>query len=446
MVEVAEKQIGFWKKVPRKTLDLLIVSGNFLTTPGFEELRNLRQLRDAPLIVVLSDKDDEEERIKLIAAGCEAVLTPNLSARKLALALNAILDKRHMVSPQTSTVRPKLAEAQVDDFVTESRVMKEFVSLVPRVGRSSSSVLILGETGVGKERLARVLHAGSSRNGGPFIAVHCGALPETLLESELFGHEQGAFTGATKSRRGCFELAHQGTIFLDEIGEMPLHLQVKLLRILEDREIHRVGSEKSIPVDVRIMAATNRDLEAEVKAKQFRRDLYYRLNVVSLTMPPLRERIEDIPGLVESYLVFLGPRIGCDVCGITNEAIDALCRYHWPGNVRELINVIERAMLLCEEDVITCDDLPKAIAKPEEASAVGKAYSQGVWPNELLEEPLKDARKRILEQFECDYLTRLLSLNKGRVGDVAEQACINPRSLLDKMKQYSLNKKDFRPK
>jgi DNA-binding NtrC family response regulator len=446
MVEVLKDQKGLWKRIPRKTSDLLIVTRNLITSTAFEEVRSLKQLPEAPSIVILSEQEDEADRVQLIAAGCEAVLSPELSARKLGSALNAILDKRRLLAGRITTVRPQLVESQIDDFVAESTAMRQFVKLVPRVARSNSSVLILGETGVGKERLAHVLHAASPRKDGPFIAVHCGALPESLLESELFGHEQGAFTGATKSRRGCFELAHQGTIFLDEIGEMLLHLQVKLLRILEDKEIHRVGSEKSIPVDVRIMAATNRDLEAEVKAKQFRRDLYYRLNVVSLTMPPLRERIADIPGLVDSYIGFLGPRIGCDVCGITKEAVDALCRYSWPGNVRELINVIERAMLLCDNDVITCDDLPKAIAEREEASTVGKAYQEGVWPDEILEEPLKDARKRVLEQFERSYLANVLSAVEGRIGQAAKQAGIDTRSLFTKMKRYGLNKKDFRAK
>ena len=323
--------------------------------------------------------------------------------------------------------------------------MQKFVKIIPRVAKSNSSVLILGETGVGKERLAHVLHAESPRSKGPFIAIHCGALPESLLESELFGHEQGAFTGATKSRRGCFELAHQGTIFLDEIGEMPLHLQSKLLRVLESHEIRRVGGEKSIPVDVRVMAATNRDLEEEVKVKQFRKDLYYRLNVVSLTVPTLRERIKDVPELVESYIQYLGPRIGCEVSGITKEVLEALCDYSWPGNVRELINIVERAMLLCENDVITVDDLPQSITGREEVSLQELSQNPEAFPEEWLQKPLKEVRKDILEQFERSYLKGLLTSTRGRVGQAAKKADIDTRSLYDKMKQYGLDKKDFRP-
>jgi DNA-binding NtrC family response regulator len=322
--------------------------------------------------------------------------------------------------------------------------MQALVKVLPKIARSNSSVLILGETGVGKERLAHILHTEGRRSEGPFVAVHCGALPESLMESELFGHEQGAFTGATGSRRGCFELAHQGTIFLDEIGEMPLHLQSKLLRVLEDHVIRRVGSEKSIAVDVRVLAATNRNLEEEVQAKQFRRDLYHRLNVISLTIPPLRDRVEDIPELVDSHIDYLGPRIGCEVSGISREAMEALTRYTWPGNVRELINVIERAMLLCEENTITCEDLPQSIVETLRSGCDRSASTALDFPDELFAKPLKEAGKQILEQFERHYFVRLLRETGGRVGKVAAKAKIDSRTLFEKMKQHGLDKQDFR--
>jgi len=446
VVETVADYSRFWKRIPRKTCDLVVLSRDLIRDKALEEIHNLRQLPDAPIIVVLSEEENEEERVQLISAGCDVVLNPSLSRRKLGSAFNAILGRRRKAAPAIQAVRPKVAEPEISDFVAESLAMQKFVKVIPRVAKSNSSVLILGETGVGKERLAHVLHAESPRSDGPFIAIHCAALPESLLESELFGHEQGAFTGATRARRGCFELAHHGTIFLDEIGEMPLHLQSKLLRVLENHEVRRVGSEKSITVDVRVMAATNRDLGEEVKAKQFRRDLYYRLNVVSLTLPPLRERVEDIPELVESYIDYLGPRIGCPVSGITEEAMEALCQYSWPGNVRELINVFERAMLLCENDVITIDDLPQSITGREEISIQELSQDPSIFPDEWLQKPLKDARKDILEQFEKSYLASLLTSTNGRVGEAAKRAGIDSRSLFDKMKQYGLNKKDFRPK
>jgi DNA-binding NtrC family response regulator len=444
IVEAVSDPSRFWKKVSRKTCDLVVLSRDLIHDKGLDEIQKLRQLPDTPLIVILSEKEDEDDRLQLISAGCDAVLNPVVSARKLGSALNAVLSRRRKATRSTLTVRPKPAEADISDFIAESPAMKKFIRVLPRVAKSNSSVLILGETGVGKERLAHVLHTESSRSQGPFIAVHCGALPESLLESELFGHEQGSFTGATRARKGCFELAHQGTIFLDEIGEMPLHLQSKFLRVLENHEVRRVGSEKSLIVDVRVMAATNRDLEEEVKAKQFRRDLYYRLNVVSLTIPPLRDRVEDVPELVESYIEYLGPRIGCEVAGITDEAMEALCEYSWPGNVRELINVIERAMLLCENDYISIEDLPDGITGREEVSLQELSQNPDVFPEEWLQKPLKEARRDILEQFERSYLISLLTSTEGRVGEAAKRAGIDSRTLFDKMKQHGLNKKDFR--
>jgi DNA-binding NtrC family response regulator len=444
IVEPVGEPEAFWEDAEKKTFDLLLVSRELVTSGVLERIDDLLASSDAPAIVVLTEYEDDKDRAELIAAGCEAVLNVGLPAEKLAEAIEAILDRRRGATTGIISVPKTQIYAEIGDFVTRSDAMGSFVRVLPRVARSSSSVLILGETGVGKERLAHVLHAESPRSEGPFIAVHCGALPESLMESELFGHEQGAFTGATKARRGCFELAHQGTLFLDEIGEMPSHLQSKLLRVLENREIRRVGGEKYMVVDVRVIAATNRDLQAEVKAGEFRRDLYYRLNVVSLTIPPLRERVEDIPELVDNYIEHLAPRIGCDVSGIADEALEALCDYTWPGNVRELINIIERAMLLCESDTITTDDLPRSIAAPKGLSVQELSQEAEPFSDEWLHKPLKKARQDVLERFERSYLTSLLSATNGRVGEAANQAGIDSRTLFDKMRQYGLRKEDFR--
>jgi two-component system response regulator AtoC len=443
IVERVENPHAFWREVPGKTSDLLIVDRELITDRAVQEIRKLHESKDFPAIVVLSGYDDDKDRHELIAAGCQIVLNPELSSKKLKAAINSILNRLRRDSVNIISIPRQPFRTDISDFVAKSSAMKKCVKLLPRIAKSNSSILILGETGVGKERLAHAIHAESPRSDGPFIAVHCGALPESLLESELFGHEQGAFTGATQARRGCFELAHMGTIFLDEIGEMPLHLQSKLLRILEDQQVRRVGSEKSIGVDIRIVTATNRDLEVEVRAKQFRRDLYYRLNVVSLMVPALRERIEDIPELAESYIEYLGRRIGRTVSGISKEALGALCRYSWPGNVRELINVIERAMLLCENDVITPDDLPKSVTEPESVSYGERSGDVGDWPKELMDKPLKEARNSICRNFEKAYLVRLLKSSKGRVGEVAKRAGVDSRSVFDKMKEYELKKEDF---
>ena len=234
----------------------------------------------------------------------------------------------------------------LESLGTKSRAMQELVRMARRVAAADSTVFLLGETGSGKERLARAIHAASPRREAPFVAVNCAALPESLLESELFGHERGAFTGATRSRRGHFELAHGGTLFLDEIAEMAPPLQGKLLRTLQERRIQRLGSERSLAVDVRILTATSRDVAAEMERDAFRRDLYYRLAVVTLTVPPLRERLEDLPDLVENILETLGRRLGRVGVAVSGGAMAALAGYRWPGNVRELRNAIERAVLL----------------------------------------------------------------------------------------------------
>ena len=315
--------------------------------------------------------------------------------------------------------------------------------------RSDSTVLILGETGVGKERLARALHNEGKRSDKPFIVVNCGALPEGLLESELFGHEEGAFTGATRVRRGCFELAHSGTIFLDEIGEMPLHLQVKLLRVLDSREMQRIGSERLMAVDLRIIAATNRDLAEQVRDKGFRKDLYYRLNVVTLEIPPLRERLEDIPELARTYLAYQAPRIGCDVTEISERAMRMLRDYDWPGNVRELFNILERAILLCESDTIDLSDLSLEISKEQRFSHTfhgsGRDETTNVpLPGDWLNTPLKELRQQVFQQIEHQYIREVLVNSKGRIAQAAQQCGLNERALYTKMRQYHLRKEDFK--
>jgi transcriptional regulator with PAS, ATPase and Fis domain len=236
--------------------------------------------------------------------------------------------------------------------------MQLFLEETRQIVSSDASVLLLGETGVGKEHLSKAIHAESHRSSGPFIAINMAAIPESLLESELFGHEQGAFTGAVRSRRGAFEMAHGGTIFLDEIGEMPLQMQIKLLRVLQELEFFPIGAEKPVWVDIRVIAATNKDLEAEIEKGNFRKDLYYRLGVITLTLPPLRHRKEDIPAMANHFLTMYNQKIGQAIKQFSQAAMEALIAYHWPGNIRELMNVIERAILLCRSDTICLDDLP----------------------------------------------------------------------------------------
>jgi DNA-binding NtrC family response regulator len=280
-----------------------------------------------------------------------------------------------------------------------------------------STVLITGESGVGKERVARLIHDESARSAGPFVAINCGAVPETLLESELFGHVRGAFTGATQDRPGLFEAAHGGTLLLDEIGEVPPAMQVKLLRVLQDREVRRVGENRSRPVNVRILAATNRDLAAEINAARFRQDLYYRLRVVEIRVPPLRERRDDVLPLARLFLQAAAERTGRRPSGFTPDAAQQLLRYAWPGNVRELENAIERATVLATTARIGVEDLP---------AEVGRAVADRVVPGET----------RTLAEVERDYILAVLRAEGGNRKKAAAALGIGEATLYRKLKDY----------
>jgi DNA-binding NtrC family response regulator len=471
LVENVENSDRVLAELARQSSDLFVVSRKLIPEPAAENVASYRGLPESPEVVVLDKKGNAEDRARLIAAGCHAVLDAELSSSSLRDVIRAILARRRSEASSTLAAPRSMADPRLSDFITSSPAMQAFMGLVNRVVASDTSLLILGETGVGKEHLARAIHAESPRAQGPFIAVNCGALAETILESELFGHEEGAFTGATRSRRGCFEVAHRGVVFLDEIGELPQHLQVKLLHVLQRREIQRLGGETPISIDVRVMAATNRDITEEVEERRFRPDLYYRLSVVTLGIPPLRERNEDIAVLVDSYLDYFRGHIRRNVRRCTPEALEALKHYDWPGNVRELVNIIERAMLLASGEEITPADLPETIRSlrsESSASATSRANapsssssaratsaskrlasdataSESALPEVWLRKPLRQAREAMLVEFEHKYLRSLLTDTGGKIGETAKRAGIETRSLFDKMKRHGLKKEDFRP-
>jgi DNA-binding NtrC family response regulator len=428
-----------WRALNHADPDVVLVERSRIPDPPETWVAGVRAIPERPEIVVLSGTEDEKDRTALLAAGCLAVLHEGLSDRELGEALSALVERR-----RGERIRLLRAgeSSTLGDFISESPAMRQFLATVRRVVDSGSSLLVLGETGVGKERLARAVHTAGPRTSGPFLAVNCGALPEGLLESELFGHEQGAFTGADRARRGCFEMAHLGTLFLDEIAEMPLHLQTKLLRVLEDRRIIRLGGEKPVAVDVRLMAATNRDLDEEVRARRFRADLYYRLAVVTLTVPPLRDRREDVPILVRDYLDHFRVTLGRDVRSIRPDALAALVAYSWPGNVRELINVVERAVLLCPGQEIGRADLPRTLTGPRATPPPGPFAAL---PETWRTLKLREARREVTTVFEGAYLRDLLREAEGRVGEAARRAGINERTLYELMQRHGLRKEDFRP-
>jgi len=393
---------------------------------------------------VLADRRDDDDTALLQAAGCYAVVPDPLADEPLRSILARLVERRNEALVTRVRAGQEPPPLRLETLASESRVTQKLFQLAGRVASSDTSLLLLGETGSGKDWLARAIHGDSPRAAGPFVAINCGAVPEGLLESELFGHERGAFTGAIRARRGQFELAHRGTLYLDEVAEMPQHLQVKLLRVLQDRTVQRLGSESLLEVDVRIIAATNRDLTAAMKEGQFRQDLYYRLAVVTLELPPLRERHEDIPALVSTYLEQFGQKLGrSDLRGMTPAASAALEAYDWPGNVRELINVIERAVLLCEDDVLDLVDLPVEISRiPSPVMADGHVLVDEI--DAWLERPLDQGRQALADAFERRYLEGLLERHRGNVAQTAQQAGIDPRTLYSKMRRLGLRKETFK--
>ena len=425
---------ALWSQLARGEFDLLLLHRTRLGASPQQFFARLQRDSDIEAIVLWDADEDAADRAQLLACGALAVLNTQLPDEALAQALRTVLGRRRDALQQRLRAQRSEVRASLADFVSKSPEMQSFVAMARRLADSDASLLILGETGVGKERLARAIHGEGPRRSAEFVAVNCGALPEPLLESELFGHDQGAFTGASRAHRGLFELAHGGTLFLDEVGDMSPALQAKLLRVLQERCFRPLGGERDIAVDVRVMAATNRDLQAALQRGTFRADLYFRLGVVALHLPPLRDRRMDIPDLVLNHLEALCERLGRRSFPVEDEAMVALCCHDWPGNVRELVNVLERAVLLGDGQALRRADLPGVIANPAARLEVAGPSAP----------TFAAARAQLLATFERDYITRVLSECGGRVGAAAARAGLSPRSMFTKMQKLGLDKARFR--
>ncbi|MCA9235186.1 MAG: sigma-54-dependent Fis family transcriptional regulator [Planctomycetales bacterium] len=338
-------------------------------------------------------------------------------------------------------------DAPLPGIIGSGPAMAEVYRTTRQVARSSASVLLLGETGTGKELIAHAIHAHSDRRDRPFVRVNCGALSESLLESELFGHVRGAFTGAIDNRTGRFEAAHQGTIFLDEINSTTLHLQVKLLRVLQEREFERVGDTRTIRVDTRVIAASNRDLLDLASSGEFREDLFYRLNVVPIYLPPLRQRTEDIPLLVSHFLNVYNEKNDRYVTHIQPRALEAMQRYAWPGNVRELQNYVERAVVMASGDELACDLLPEAVVTGKQPRTMGpRMMNLNELTEELVGRGLADAKddsenlhSQIVDRVEREVIAQVMRLTDNVQIKAAARLGINRNTLHKKLKQYGLD-------
>jgi two-component system response regulator AtoC len=399
-----------------------------LCMPGIDGMELLprlsRKLPDATLIL-MSAYGSEKLALEAIRRGAYDYLAKPFLPSEMLFTIRKAKERENL-RRQNQLLQREVARAVGErPIVAASEPMIDVLEMIERTAEYKTTVLLEGESGTGKEVLARAVHSQSARRNDPFIAINCAAIPENLLESELFGYAKGAFTGANKAHRGIFEEANGGTIFLDEIGELPLPLQAKLLRVLQEEEIRPVGDAKSRKVDVRIIAATIRNLESEVGLGNFREDLFYRLNVVRIVVPPLRERQKDIPLLVDTFLEQFRKTLGKPVRSLSNEAYSHLVNYYWPGNVRELENVIERAMILCKGDVIGADDLTNSVT--EKSSAITNMDGS-------INLSLKTAKRHMEE----DLILKALKETEGNRTHAAKLLGISHRSLLYKLKEYSI--------
>jgi len=376
-------------------------------------------------VIVMSAYGNMDLALDAMKAGAYDYVQKPFKPDEVVLALRKA-EERELLRRENRALRDEIRkEHRFEDILAKSPRMQEIFRTITKIAEYKTTVLVTGESGVGKELVARAIHRRSTRRGGPFVAVNCGAIPENLLESELFGHKKGAFTDAVHDRRGLFEEATEGTLFLDEIGELPLGLQVKLLRVLEDEKIRRVGDTRDTQIDVRIITATHRDLHAETKAGRFREDLFYRLNVLPIHCPPLRERRDDIPLLIDHFVARNNTRLGTSIRGLDTETRRLLYEYSWPGNVRELENTIERAMVLSEGEQIIAADLPERIREARDPVQVQLASG----------ELSVKKTTRIIEEI---LIRRALQKTKGNRTRAAEVLEISHRALLYKIKDYQI--------
>jgi two-component system NtrC family response regulator len=360
--ESGEKALELFRQ---ESFDLVLTDQKMPNMSGLDLLQSVHSINPETAVILMTAYGSIEAAVSSIKGGAIDYLTKPLNLNELLFRIRQAGEHRRLFI-ENRELRETLRERyRIEGIIGESGQMIEVLSMVRRAAPSEATVLIRGESGTGKELIAQAIHFASPRARGPLVKVNCAALPEALLESESFGHEKGAFTGAISSRQGRFELANGGTLFLDEIGDLPLHLQAKLLRVLQEREYEKVGSSRSVKVDVRILAASHRPLEALIEAGQLREDLYYRLNVVTILIPPLRERRSDLALLIDHFVKRFAAKNGKAISGLTAAGRDILLRYDYPGNVRELENIIERAVVLTRDDVIGSSDLPVTVQEKE---------------------------------------------------------------------------------
>jgi DNA-binding NtrC family response regulator len=418
-VEVAEDGKRAIELVDSYEPHILLLDLRLPQKDGIQVLSELREKGLQIPTVMISGEGEIPDAVQAIKLGAYDYLKKPVDPSHLRLLLNN-LSTHLTVSEENQRLRRRLINAgQLGPMIGQSLAMRKVMLLVEQVAPSSASVIIIGESGTGKELVARTIHELSPRHNGPYVAINCAAMPETLMESELFGHERGAFTGADRRREGCFELANGGTLLLDEIGEMKPELQAKLLRVLEEGKIRRLGGSSEVSIDVRVLAATNRNLDNSIKEGRFREDLYYRLNVFAIELPPLCERPDDIPGLVDHFLHELKHPEGKSISGVDAECLEVLKSYRWPGNVRQLRNVIERALIVSRGPLITVADLP-----PDMKRSTGSSSS------------FELRLGMSLDDVERELIMRTIEFTGGNKSRAAEVLGISLKTLYNRLERY----------
>ncbi len=411
------------EEVKNRYFDLVLMDVRMLKVSGLEALAQIKSYNPAIPVIIMTAFSSVETAVDALKNGAYDYLTKPLDFDKLRLTIKRAME--HLQLKEENRLLKRNLSQQFDrqNIIGRSPAMAKLLETVAQVAPSEATILITGESGTGKELIAGAIHFNSHRKEAPFIKINCAALTETLLESELFGHEKGAFTGADRRKEGCFVQAHGGSLFLDEVSEMPLTMQVKLLRVLQEREITRVGGEKVIPVDVRVITATNKDLLQLVKEGSFREDLYYRLNVVGLEIPPLRTREDDIPLLAQHFIEMFASKNKKEIKAFTPKAMDSLLRYDWPGNVRELMNAVERGVVLAQSEYLDDTDL--------------RIFHEGSHENSG-PVMLSHETPRPLEEVEKETVLRTLESTGGNKSETARRLGITRKTLHKKLKKYGV--------
>ena len=411
---------------------LVLLDINMPQLDGMKTLEMINTIKNPPLVVIVTAYGSEKIAVEAMKKGAYDYIAKPYEIDELRIiAKNAI--ERLALQEENARLRLEIGRLEgMGELIGQSEAMKDVFDKIEKVGTTDVTVLIQGESGSGKELVAREIYKRSKRGNGPLVIMNCAAVPETLIESELFGHEKGAFTGAVERRLGKFELANKGTIFLDEIGDMSISTQSKLLRVLQEQKFERLGGTETLAVDVRIISATHHDLEEEIEEGRFREDLYYRIKVVNIKLPPLRQRKEDIPLLVSRFIQYFSERHQKRMLSISSEAMKMLVSYNWPGNVRQLKNVIESAVVLSNNEILDMVDLPEEVKHPENNVVTLRNIDYSL--------SFRDAKKILIENFERDFIKKKLEEFSGNISRTAEALDMHRQNLQQKIRELRINK------